>query len=539
LVNPLVECAPNFSEGRRPEIVEQIVDAIRSVRGATVLDMSSNPDHNRSVVTFVGPLSPVEEAAFLAIAKAAQLIDMEQHRGAHPRIGATDVLPLVPVRDVTLDECVAMARRLGERVGQELDVPVYLYEAAATRPDRQDLADVRRGEYEGLRTLIETDPGRTPDFGPSRMGRAGATVIGARPFLIVYNVYLNTPDAEVAKSIARTIRYSSGGYRFIKSQGFVVDGLAQVSVTFHNFTQTPLHLVQETIRREAQRYGVGIKFCEIIGMVPQAALIDSARWYLQLDRLDEQQILENRLWAAPSPITADAFVAAVAKASAAPGGGAAAALVGALAAALAEMVAGLAARKDAPAAEGDSMELAAQVVSTGYAPNGNASGNSWTGGAGGPARDLGARAGILRRRLLTAVDEDSVAVDGMICAYRLPGRTGEEVTARDATVQAALVRATEACSAVAGLSFAALQLAEEAARLDLRCAIGDAAAAAFMAQAAIETSFLNARINAIEIRDQRRVAAYLAQLRDIAARAPAILSRIRSLAEEGSGLSAL
>jgi glutamate formiminotransferase / formiminotetrahydrofolate cyclodeaminase len=538
-VNPLVECVPNFSEGRRPDIVEQIVDTIRSVRGATVLDASSNPEHNRSLVTFVGSLAAVEEAAFLAIAKAAQLIDMEQHRGAHPRVGATDVLPVVPVRNVTLDECVALARRLGERVGRELDIPVYLYEAAATRPDRQDLADVRRGEFEGLRTLIETDPAWAPDFGPSRMDRAGATVIGARPFLIAYNVYLNTPDAEIARTIARTIRYSNGGYRFVKSQGFLVDGLAQVSVTFTDFAQTPLHLVQETIRREAQRYGVDIKFSEVVGIVPQAALIDSARWYLQLDRLDELQILETRLLAAPSPITADAFVAAVAKASAAPGGGAAAALVGALAAALAEMVAGLAERKNVPLADSDSIGSSAGVVPTDNAPGNNALSDSVGAGESvSSARDLEARAGKLRQRLLTAVDEDSIAVDGMICAYRLPGRNGEEVTARDATVQAALVRATEASSAVAGLSFAALQLAEEAARLDLRCAIGDAAAAAFMARAAIETSFLNARINAIEIRDQRRVAACLAQLRDIVARAPAILCRIRALAEEGSGLSA-
>jgi glutamate formiminotransferase / formiminotetrahydrofolate cyclodeaminase len=504
-VNPVVECVPNFSEGRQPQVVEQIVDAIRSVAGVAVLDVSSNPDHNRSVVTVVGGPSAVEEAAFLAIARAAQLIDMDRHQGAHPRMGATDVVPFVPVRDITMDECVAIARRLGERVGRELSIPVYLYEAAATRPERQNLADVRRGEYEGLRAEIETDPKRAPDFGPSRIGPAGASVIGARPFLIAYNVYLNTPDVDIAKRIARAVRYSNGGYRFVKSLGLLVDGLAQVSMNFTDFGQTPLHRVQETIRREAERYGVGIKFSEVIGVLPQAALIDSARWYLQLGRLDDQQILENRLAALPAPISRDAFVETVAKPAAAPGGGATAALVGALAAALAEMVGGLA---------------------------GNRGGEPEAGSA------LAARAQTLRLRLMAAIEEDSAAVEGMIRAYRLPGRNGEEVTARDAAVQAALLRATEASCVAAGLSFAVLQLAEDAARLGYRCAVGDAAASAFMARAAIETSFLNARLNAIEIRDQRQVAACLAELKDIAARAPAIASRVRALAEEANGLSA-
>ncbi len=508
-MNPLVECVPNFSEGRRPEVVAQIVDAIRSIRGAAVLDVASNPEHNRSVVTIVGPPPMVEEAAFLGIARAAQLIDMERHQGAHPRMGATDVVPFVPVRDTTMDECVVIARRLGERVGRELNIPVYLYEAAATRPERQNLADIRRGEFERLRVEIETDPNRAPDFGPSRLGPAGATVIGARPFLIAYNVYLSTSDVDVAKMIARAVRHSSGGYRFVRSLGLLVDGMAQVSVSFTDFRQTPLHRVQETIRREAERYGVGVKFSEVVGALPQAALIDSARWYLQLDRLEEEQILENRLAALPTPITPDAFVAAVAKSTAAPGGGAAAALVGALAGALTEMVAGLAAH-----AAGRSEE-SADAVGTG----------------------LMTRALSLRQRLLRAIDEDSSAVGEMIRAYKLPGRGGDEVEARDGAVQAALVRATEASCTTAGLSFAALQLAAEAADLDYRRAIGDLAAAAFMARAAIESSLLNARINAVEIRDQRRVEACVAQLKDIAERAPAIVDKIQTLAEEANGLS--
>ena len=498
-MNPLVECVPNFSEGRRTDVISQIVDAIRAVRGVIVLDASSNVDHNRSVVTFVGSPAMVEEAAFVAIARAADLIDMEQHCGAHPRIGATDVVPFVPVRGTSMDECSALARRLGERVGRELDIPVYLYEAAASRPDRRNLADIRRGEYEGLRAAIETGADRAPDFGPSRMGKAGATIIGARQFLVAYNVYLSTSDVEVAKKIARAIRHSNGGFRFVKSLGLLVDGLAQVSVNFTDFTQTPLHRVQETIRREAERYGVGIKFSEVIGVVPQAALIDSAAWYLQLDCLEGQQILENRLADLPPPALPDAFAELVAEPTPSPGGGAVAALAGALAAALTEMVAGLADKK------GEESEA---------------------------ARGLTARAQTLRRQLMRAIDEDRAAVDAMMRASHLPGRTGEEVTARDAAVQAALVRATEVCCAVAGQSFAVLQMAEDTQRLSYAPAIGDVAAAAFMAQAAIEICFLNARIDSAEIRNRQEVEACLTQLKDIATRAPAITERLKSAVEK-------
>ncbi len=294
-MSTLIECVPNFSEARRPEVVAQILEAIKGVAGARLLDYSSDLDHNRTVVTFVGDEQAVEYAAFAAIAKAAELIDMREHEGAHPRLGATDVVPFVPVRGAKMEQCVAIAKRLAERVGTELNIPVYLYENAATRPDRINLADVRRGQYEALVKNIGSDPNRAPDFAPSDVGTAGGTIIGARPFLVAYNIYLTTEDVSIAQNIAKAIRHSNGGYRYVKGMGLEVEGMAHVSMNLTDYTKTPLYRVQETVRREAERYGVGIRFAELVGMIPQKALIDTARWYLQLDRMTDEQIIENRL----------------------------------------------------------------------------------------------------------------------------------------------------------------------------------------------------------------------------------------------------
>ncbi|MCU0501702.1 MAG: glutamate formimidoyltransferase [Anaerolineae bacterium] len=291
----LVECVPNFSEGRRSEVLEAIADALRAHDHVQLLDIESDEDHNRSVFTLVAPPEAMSPAVFDAIKTAAAHIDLEQHRGAHPRIGATDVVPFVPLRDVEMAECVVLAQELGRRVGEELGIPVYLYESAATRPDRINLADIRHGEYEGLKTAIVDSPDRIPDFGPRRLGPAGATVIGARPFLIAYNVFLTTSDAEIARKIAKTIRNSSGGLRYVKALGLLVNGKAQVSMNLTDFRKTPIHLAVEMIRREAARYGVGIESSELIGMIPQQALLDAATWYLQLDNFRPEMVLENRL----------------------------------------------------------------------------------------------------------------------------------------------------------------------------------------------------------------------------------------------------
>lgn len=291
----IVECVPNFSEGRRQEVIDAIVAAIAAAPGAQVLDVQSDADHNRTVVTFVGEPEAALEGAFQGTRRAAELIDLTIHRGEHPRMGATDVIPFIPVRGVSMEDCVALARRLGQRIGDELAIPVYLYAKAATRPERESLPAVRKGEFEGLRDLIASDPAREPDFGPRRMGPAGATAVGARPFLLAFNAYLNTADVEIAKKIARTVRFSNGGLRYVQAMGVMVEGQAQVSMNLTDFRQTAMHTVLEMVRREAARYGALVTRSELVGMLPQQALLDAACWYLQLDGFNPEQVLENRL----------------------------------------------------------------------------------------------------------------------------------------------------------------------------------------------------------------------------------------------------
>jgi glutamate formiminotransferase len=291
----IVQCVPNFSEGRRQDVIDSIVAAMGITPGAQVLDAQSDLDHNRSVVTLVGTPQAVADAVFHGIARAAELIDMNHHRGTHPRMGATDVVPFVPVRNVTLDDCAALARQLGDRVGTELGIPVYLYETAAIRPDRRNLADIRRGEYEELSREIATDPDRLPDFGPPSMGAAGATAIGARFPLVAFNVYLSTDDVAAAKTIARAVRHSTGGLRCVKALGMLVEGKAQVSMNLTNYRVTPIHRVVELIRAEADRFGVSVTRSEVVGIVPAEALLDAAQFYLQLHGFHPDQVLENRL----------------------------------------------------------------------------------------------------------------------------------------------------------------------------------------------------------------------------------------------------
>src|SRR2546426_1435063 len=295
----IVECVPNFSEGRRKEVVDAIAQAIASVHGVRVLDQEMDADHNRSVITFVGDRTSVAEAAFRGAKKAVELIDMNRHRGEHPRVGALDVLPFVPIAGVTMDDCVDLARAVGRRIADQLQVPVYLYEAAATRPDRRALPDVRRGEYEGLKTEIETNPDRKPDFGPLRLHpTAGACVVGARPVLIAWNVNLRTTDVGVAKRIAKAIRESDGGLPAVRAKGFdLADrGLVQVSMNMVDYRKTSLVQAFEAIRVLAAKEGVEIAESEIIGLVPLDALVEAATQYLKLARFHREQILETRLW---------------------------------------------------------------------------------------------------------------------------------------------------------------------------------------------------------------------------------------------------
>lgn len=292
----IVECVPNFSEGRRKQVVGEIRDAMVSA-GIQVLDETMDPDHNRSVITFAGEPTAVEEAAFRGIRAAARLIDLDTHRGEHPRIGATDVVPFVPIRGVSMEDCVAMARRLGERVAAELDIPVYLYERAATRPERRDLAYIRRGEYEALKQEIATHPDRAPDYGPHRVGKAGATVIGARPFLIAYNVNLATDNLEIAKDIARTIREKNGGLKSVKAKGFMLreKNLAQVSMNLTDFTVTGVLTAFNTVKMEAEKRGVQVLESELIGLIPLEAVTAIAAGALKLPGLSPTQIVEMKI----------------------------------------------------------------------------------------------------------------------------------------------------------------------------------------------------------------------------------------------------
>lgn len=295
----LVECVPNFSEGRRAEVVDAIASAISSVSGVRLLDREMDPNHNRCVITFIGDRRSVVEGAMAGARKAVELIDMNAHHGEHPRIGALDVLPFVPVSGVTMEDCAALAREVGRRIATELGVPVYLYEAAATRPDRKDLPNVRRGEYEGLKVEIGTNPDRAPDFGAPRMHpTAGATVVGARPLLIAWNVNLATKDVRVAKRIAKAIRESDGGLPAVRAKGFELAdrGLVQVSMNMIDYHRTSLLRVFEEIQRLASAEGVGIAESEVVGLVPLEALLDAATAHFKLANFHRSQILETRLW---------------------------------------------------------------------------------------------------------------------------------------------------------------------------------------------------------------------------------------------------
>ena len=295
---PIIESIPNVSEGRRPEVVERFADAIRSIPGVRLLDYSSDTSHNRSVFTLVGDFEPVKQATLALFREASAAIDLRTHKGEHPRVGAVDVVPFVPIEGVTMDDCVRLAKEVGAAVAEGFGIPVFLYEEASGNPLRRNLEDIRRGEFEGLAAKMAGKEW-TPDFGPAQPHpSAGASVVGARMPLIAYNINLNTDRLEVAKKIAAAIRHSSGGLRYVKAMGVKVEdrNLAQVSINLTNYQKTPIFRVFEIVKREAERYGVAILESEIVGLVPSAALLDAAGFYLQLERFGSEQVLENKLW---------------------------------------------------------------------------------------------------------------------------------------------------------------------------------------------------------------------------------------------------
>src|SRR2546423_2245649 len=354
-MSTLVECVPNFSEGRDGAKVDAIVAAMK-LDGVFLLDREMDADHNRCVITLVGEREAVQEAAIRGVGKAADLIDLNKHQGAHPRLGAADVIPFIPIEGVSIEDCVTMARHVGEQIRKRFQIPVYLYEAAATSAERQNLENIRRGQFEVIREEIATVAARKPDFGEARLHHtAGACVVGARKFLIAYNIFLNTADVDIAKKIAKAVRFSTGGMRFVKAAGFLVRGQAQVSMNLTDFEQTPIHRVFQLVRREAERYGVAPSSSEIVGLIPKKALEQAAEWFLQVEHFDSSLILENRLTSVMGGKTAvgglragvEPFVEQLAAATATPGGGSASAAAGAMGAALGEMVAGMSRGKKA------------------------------------------------------------------------------------------------------------------------------------------------------------------------------------------------
>ena len=346
MARQLVECVPNFSEGRDAAKMDAIVQAILTVPDVVLLDRESDADHNRCVLTFVGPPAAVADAAIRGVEKAVALIDLTKHQGAHPRIGAADVVPFIPIEGVTLEECVRLAERVANEIWNKLRVPVYLYESAAKRPDRVNLENIRRGQFEALVKEMGTVPERAPDVGDAVCHpTAGATVVGARKFLIAYNVNLGTPDVAIAKKIAKTIRFSTGGFRFVKSMGVMLGtrNLAQVSINLTDFEQTPMHLVFETVRREAERWGVPVVGSEIVGLIPKKAIEMSAEYFLRFENFRPELVLENRVAEAIGARSGlPEFLDALAAPTATPGGGSAAAAAAAMAAALGAMVTRLA-----------------------------------------------------------------------------------------------------------------------------------------------------------------------------------------------------
>ena len=427
----IVECVPNFSEGRDRVVVDQIVAAIQSVPGLFVMDVEMDADHHRSVITFVGEKERIGEGALRAIGKATELIDLNRHSGAHPRIGATDVVPFIPVRDVTLEECVVIARQVGEEAARRFSLPIYLYEAAASRPERIQLENIRRGQFEGLRQEIESSPDRFPDFGVARVHpTAGAMVVGARKFLVAYNINLNTPDVTIAKRIAKTIRFSSGGLPFVKAMGIDLKARnqAQVSMNLTDFEQTPIHRVFEIVKREAADFGVTVAGSEIVGLVPQKALEMSAEFYLQIENFRPELVFENRLNALlegthelASMKVAD-FLDSVAAVNAVPGGGSVAALAGALASALGKMAVGFTLHRKKFESHQEKLQESSRLLEDSLA------------------------------ELRQAVDRDAQAYAQVVAAQRLPKSTEPEKQLREQKLEEALRRATEVPMQVAELA---------------------------------------------------------------------------------------
>jgi glutamate formiminotransferase len=478
-MNRIVECVPNFSEGRRREVVDAIVKAMTSVSNVYLLGRETDADHNRAVITLAGPPESIGQAAVRGVEAAVHHIDLTKHQGEHPRIGAADVIPFVPIRGVTLDDCVEIAKSVGREIAEKFHIPVYLYEAAATRPGRANLENIRRGQFEGLRDEIGTNPDRKPDFGEPRLHpTAGATVVGARKPLIAYNINLNTPDLAIAKEIAKRIRFSSGGFPYVKAMGVFLKerNQAQVSMNLTDFEQTPVELVFDTVRREAERYGVKAAGSEIVGLIPQKALEQASVFYLQVENFRPSMVLENRLSEVIPDATAASgrmsdgvrsFIDRVASAEPVPGGGSVAALAGALGAALGQMAIRITKDKKKYQQHADRYADALDRLAP-YAAT-----------------------------LLELIDADAEAYNSVIAAHQLP----KESTHREKAIQEALIRATEIPSRTAKCAAETLRVLEELRSIIYINVASDLQVGLQMLRSAVLGAIANMRINLTDVKD--------------------------------------
>ena len=476
-MSTLVECVPNFSEGRDKTKVDAIVEALK-MPGVYLLDREMDSDHNRCVITIVGEREAIQEAAIRGVGRASELIDLTNHAGAHPRMGAADVVPFIPIDGVTIEDCVAMANYVGEQIWHRYQIPVYLYESAAKIPERQGLENIRRGQFEGIRAEIATNPARRPDIGEARVHpTAGATVVGARKFLIAYNVFLNTPEVEIAKKIAQAVRFSNGGMRFVKGAGFLVRGVAQVSMNLTDFEQTPIHRVFEMVKREAARYGVSPVSSEIVGLIPKKALEQAAEWFLQVENFDSSLILENRLAAVMGGKMAvgglragvERFVEQLAAPTATPGGGSASAAAGAMAAGLAVMVASMSRGKKAYLQH--ETQLSAAI----------------------------ARLTPLREELKAAVDADAESYNSVMKAYKaakVNEKSGERL------IEAALKEATAVPLGVAEKAYEVAQMVKLLEPITNSNMKSDLTTASALARAAVTGALANVEINLTSLKDE-------------------------------------
>jgi glutamate formiminotransferase / formiminotetrahydrofolate cyclodeaminase len=508
-VRRIVECVPNFSEGRRRDVVDRLAAAMTSAQGVALLDSEMDAAHNRCVITVAGEPESVATGVEAAVGIALQLIDLREHRGEHPRMGAADVIPFIPISGIGMEECVALSAKVAENLARRYGLPTYLYEQSARVPERQDLAYIRKGGFETIRDEIGRVPSRKPDFGPAEVHPSGgATAVGARFPLIAYNVYLGTADLKIAQAVARSVRFSTGGLRYVKALGFEIKerGQVQVSMNLTNYEATPVFRAFEMVAREAQRYGVAVVSSEIVGLVPQKALDACADYYLRLEGFSAGQVLENRLSESLSKTATGMtdFVARVASPDPAPGGGSVAAMAGALAAALGEMVSGLTeGRKKYEAVQDRVREVHGALLEA-------------------------------RQQLEELVLQDAEAYGGVMAALKLPKDTPEQKKARDEAFEAATRRATEVPLRTVRLAAAVIGHLETLVEIGNANARSDAAAGAQMAFAALKAGQYNVLINVGGLKDRTFAESSRAEAARLATGVKDTLARVDAAMEKAA-----